>query len=446
MQNFKQECFTVALIGEYELQERLKKLAGNIQEKYPSGGEKLNGKSVSPQQLFAAMSREIISQYVPQTVKRVPPGSWLETNINTANSSAYHAAEYNRLQSVKDLYQYYQYKTREDARVRPEHMRLDNRVYAANDPIWSEIWPPNGWNCRCYITPLTLEEVQQTGTYVPPVESQHHRDEFIKTIPPEFRRNSAITGHIFDKWINEKLSGMPEKKAEEIKKMSDEYSKSVGYNSSPDKNIGLPTTLKEFVGEENYPTEILSKCIRQPETLFRPDVESFTTEHGLIIFGVTKSQTSYIKQSLGYHEATHHLIFDNRIYYKGDITSKYLSNSYSAAQDIFYESQRDIKDLFELSNKNRTYKFFLDKYKDIDKGTLNFQIKTAADIVASLTDGKWGWGHEAGYWDSFKGLSGYMEFLAHSAEAKYLENIIANEYLPMLKKIQIDLINIILKK
>ena len=92
-------------------------------------------------------------------------------------------------------------------------MRLDNRVYAANDPIWSEIWPPNGWNCRCYITPLTLEEVQQTGTYVPPVESQHHRDEFIKTIPPEFRRNSAITGHIFDKWINEKLSGMPEKKA-----------------------------------------------------------------------------------------------------------------------------------------------------------------------------------------------------------------------------------------
>ena len=123
-------------------------------------------------------------------------------------------------------------------------MRLDNRVYAANDPIWSEIWPPNGWNCRCYITPLTLEEVQQTGTYVPPVESQHHRDEFIKTIPPEFRRNSAITGHIFDKWISEKLSGMPKPKAEEIR------NRSTRYNETSQSTSGQPSK-EEYKYHEN---------------------------------------------------------------------------------------------------------------------------------------------------------------------------------------------------
>ncbi len=139
-------------------------------------------------------------------------------------SSAYHAAEYQRLQQVSDIYQYYKYMTRHDERVRPAHASLHGKIFRYNDPIWKSVYPPNGWNCRCYVTPLTLEEMQAEGTYVPPVESEHHRTEFIKTVPEEFRRNPGLEEHIFTKWAEQKFKDMPTEKADEIKRKVDIYS------------------------------------------------------------------------------------------------------------------------------------------------------------------------------------------------------------------------------
>lgn len=215
---FKKECFTVALIGEYELQEKLKELAINVQKRMPENGWKLNGKSISPQNLFSAISRQLIGNYTGGDSDKIPPAGWLRTNINTANSSAYHAAEYQRLQQVSDIYPYYKYMTRHDERVRPAHSSLHGKIFRYNDPIWKSIWPPNGWNCRCYVTPMTLEEMQAEGTYVPPVEAEHHRTEFIKTVPEEFRRNPGLEEHIFTKWAEQKFKDIPKEKAEEMKK------------------------------------------------------------------------------------------------------------------------------------------------------------------------------------------------------------------------------------
>jgi len=220
---FKKECFTVALIGEYELEEKIKELGVKVQEEMPEGGWKLDGKSITPQSLFAVLTRNLVGEYTGGDAVKIPPSGWLRTNLNTSNSTAYHAAEYQRLQQVSDIYPYYKYMTRADDRVRDEHAALHGKVFFHNDPIWDSIWPPNGWNCRCYVTPLTPEEVREEGTYVPPIESQHQK-ELIKDVPPDFRRNAGKTGHIFDKWIKEKLSGMPKPKSEEIKNQVNKFS------------------------------------------------------------------------------------------------------------------------------------------------------------------------------------------------------------------------------
>lgn len=85
------------------------------------------------------------------------------------------------------------------------------------------------------------------------------------------------------------------------------------------------------------------------------------------------------------------------------------------------------------------------KYPNINPNDLTYQINSTADTIASLTNGKFGWGHKLSYWSEFKGNIRLMEFLAHSGELKYIENKIIDLYIPEIKKLQIKLINDILK-
>lgn len=48
-----------------------------------------------------------------------------------------------------------QYSAILDTRTRKKHEDLDKKIYAKNDPIWKEIYPPNGHNCRCVTIPVT---------------------------------------------------------------------------------------------------------------------------------------------------------------------------------------------------------------------------------------------------------------------------------------------------
>lgn len=43
------------------------------------------------------------------------------------------------------------YMTMEDAKVRPAHRTLHGLVAPKTDKIWDSIYPPNGWNCRCWV-------------------------------------------------------------------------------------------------------------------------------------------------------------------------------------------------------------------------------------------------------------------------------------------------------
>jgi SPP1 gp7 family putative phage head morphogenesis protein len=50
----------------------------------------------------------------------------------------------------------YQYSAILDTRTRETHRRMDERVYLRDDPIWYKWRPPAGYNCRCILTPVTV--------------------------------------------------------------------------------------------------------------------------------------------------------------------------------------------------------------------------------------------------------------------------------------------------
>ncbi len=105
----------------------------------------------------------------------------------------------------------------------------------------------------------------------------------------------------------------------------------------------------------------------------------------------------------------------------------------------------EIKNLFIRGNNFRLKANPDEMIKDSSYYEAKYKTNTAADIVAALTKGKYGWGHEINYWDSFNGNVCYFEFFAHAAEVKYVDNFLINRYIPEIKRIQLNLINNLLK-
>jgi SPP1 gp7 family putative phage head morphogenesis protein len=52
----------------------------------------------------------------------------------------------------------FQYSAILDDRTRANHAEMDGRIYLINDPIWDTWTPPNGFNCRCVLIPITKYE------------------------------------------------------------------------------------------------------------------------------------------------------------------------------------------------------------------------------------------------------------------------------------------------
>jgi len=79
---------------------------------------------------------------------------------------------------------YLRYVAVMDSRTRPEHKRWHGLIRPADDPIWSWLYPPNGWGCRCTVQQLTERDLKRYGyqvtpdDQVPPIEME---DRVVKT-------------------------------------------------------------------------------------------------------------------------------------------------------------------------------------------------------------------------------------------------------------------------
>lgn len=61
---------------------------------------------------------------------------------------------------------YWQYKQIDRPKYRKEHALYRDKIFRFDDPIWDKIFPPNGFNCGCYIIALTEAEIKAKGLEV----------------------------------------------------------------------------------------------------------------------------------------------------------------------------------------------------------------------------------------------------------------------------------------
>lgn len=301
LRNFTVEAFTVAAINSYELQEKLKSLAIDLMNKGELGNK----------ELWQDEAYNIILQYIPED-ETVPPPNYLHSNLQTAINSAYHGSRYVRLQELQDVYTHYQYKTQADSAVRDEHAVLHNRIWRSNDPIWQEIYPPNGWNCRCYINPMTIEEVSTSGIEPEQIIDSQSRTEILNQakVSKEFRRNSGEIKSIWGKWLQSKLTDKvydeiterlrgyanqmpdPEEVEEKLKQTKIKLpfvklTKESWEKAFPN-NIAI-TPLGEFILKDNQYKKIVDDKKREylfgaiKETLKEPDYIIVDKENGTLI-------------------------------------------------------------------------------------------------------------------------------------------------------------------
>ena len=113
--------------------------------------------------------------------------NYLKTEYQTAVQSSIMARDWVQFETEKEWFPVLQYKTQEDARVRPEHAILDNIIRPVGDGFWDYAMPPNGWNCRCFVISLKEGEVSD----VPPVNWGD------KDFPTVFKMNPGKDKMIF---------------------------------------------------------------------------------------------------------------------------------------------------------------------------------------------------------------------------------------------------------
>jgi SPP1 gp7 family putative phage head morphogenesis protein len=113
--------------------------------------------------------------------------NWLQTEYNTANAATQSAAQWASYES--EGVEVLEYSTVGDDRVRPAHQALDGFTALLSNPIWNLIYPPNDWNCRCWVVPGISDNID--GVKIDP--------DFLKDeIPKYFQRNWGKTKVLFD--------------------------------------------------------------------------------------------------------------------------------------------------------------------------------------------------------------------------------------------------------
>lgn len=102
----------------------------------------------------------------------------LDTIYLTNLQTAYMTGRYrSQLENVKNR-PYWMYVAVMDGRTRPAHRALSGKVFRYDDPIWSYIYPPNGFRCRCRVQALSGVDLAEKGLKV---ESSAGRLDMVET-------------------------------------------------------------------------------------------------------------------------------------------------------------------------------------------------------------------------------------------------------------------------
>ncbi len=112
--------------------------------------------------------------------------NYLRTEMQYVVRATKQAEQWEQFEDFEDVYPYLTYETMQDDRVRDEHAQMQGTTKKVNDPFWDIFYPPNGWNCRCFVLQ------QESGK-----STTQKRIVRYKAPEPEFRNNVGKTGKIF---------------------------------------------------------------------------------------------------------------------------------------------------------------------------------------------------------------------------------------------------------
>ncbi|GHV35639.1 hypothetical protein FACS1894180_0340 [Bacteroidia bacterium] len=125
--------------------------------------------------------------------------NYLQAEYQFSVSSSQAAANFARDSQDEDRY-FLQYRTADDNRVRESHKELEGITLPASDPFWSKYYPPNGWNCRCFVNQVRRTKYPSTN----PDEAMKlgelattQLDKSGKNKAAIFRFNPGQTGQLF---------------------------------------------------------------------------------------------------------------------------------------------------------------------------------------------------------------------------------------------------------
>lgn len=95
----------------------------------------------------------------------------LKTIFYTQSQQAFMAARYEQLVDSSQRYPYWRYRAVMDLNTRPSHAKLNNLIFHHSDPIWDIIFPPNGFNCRCRVEFISLDQITRDGLVISRTEN-----------------------------------------------------------------------------------------------------------------------------------------------------------------------------------------------------------------------------------------------------------------------------------
>jgi SPP1 gp7 family putative phage head morphogenesis protein len=104
-------------------------------------------------------------------------------------AQAYAAGRWRQIQRLKAVRPYLRYVHVDPALTqrwsREEHAAWHGLVLPVDDPWWLTHYPPNGWNCRCYVQSLSPRDMERFGWSVSAAPPERTVIKFVRGRPVE---------------------------------------------------------------------------------------------------------------------------------------------------------------------------------------------------------------------------------------------------------------------
>jgi len=163
-------AFTVARVTAMDV---LEDIRGEVEKAITAGLTldefKKNLKPILERKGWLAPKGEAALLELPDgTVRKRLTGHRLITIFRTNASAAYNTGRWKQQYATRKTRPALQYRITPKPNNRADHKAHDGEVYDIEDKFWSYWYPPNDFNCGCYVKSLSLRQMEARGLKMQP--------------------------------------------------------------------------------------------------------------------------------------------------------------------------------------------------------------------------------------------------------------------------------------